>query len=76
MFGLFRTKNGEAIERRGFGFTRQTRGESGVDGLLEIRVYRSKGRKRVEPELETFDQSTARYANVGDKLKDENKGVR
>ena len=76
MFGLFRTKNGEAIERRGFCFTRQAQGDLGANGLLEIRVFRSKGRKRIEPELETFDQSTGRYANVSNKLKQENKGIK
>ena len=65
MFGLFtsrKVRNGRrAVEKRVLCFSSQeTSGQSTdedpLSDVVEIRVYRSKGRKRVEPQVQVFEK--------------------
>ena len=75
MFGLFDKEEGNGIERRAFCFTRQETAHTNVDGMMEVRVYRSKGRRRIQPELEVFQQSAAGQLDSEDD-DDKNKGIK
>lgn len=66
MFGLFDSEQswfGECgVEKRAFCFARECGGarkmrSDNLGDVIEIRVYRSKGRRRTEPELTQFRQS-------------------
>ena len=65
MFGLFDAEPGwfgeGGVEKRAFCFARERGGEAvnegGLGDVLEVRVFRSKGRRRTEPEMGRFAQS-------------------
>lgn len=61
MFGLFESGTGtdfegrKIVEKRGFFFSNVAKSGSGIDGgLLEVRVYRSKARRREKIALEAL----------------------
>ena len=82
MFGLYGTGEtwlgAKGIERRVLCFASDTNG--GDDGektsgniqgdIMEVKVYRSKGRKRIQPEVQSFDYSP-RTQNIVSKRRNE-----
>ena len=55
MFGLFRGPQG-GLERRVLSFAAETGSERGIHkDMMELRVYRAKGRRRMPIELEEFE---------------------
>ena len=55
MFGLYRGAEG-GIERRAFSFAEQDGPGKGPHGeMMEIKVYRAKGRKKITPEFDCHE---------------------
>ena len=60
MFGLFASPGGRGVERRSLAFGPPT--EEGdptlgfLDDVMEVRVFRSKGRRRVVPEVKEYQR--------------------
>lgn len=74
MFGLFESEQswyGEhGIEKRAFCFATEDGGASrmrsdNLGDVMEVRVYRSKGRRRTEPEMTPFKQSALNVDTSG-----------
>ena len=62
MYGLYdsgeRCTGGPGVDMRGFGFASEAASQGPADALLgrvmEVKVYRSRSRRRIQPELEEF----------------------
>lgn len=64
MFGLFRGPGGE-MERRVLSFQPEEDDGSGMvrNDVMEVRVYRAKGRRKAIAEVEPFDTGDSRVSN-------------
>ena len=59
MFGLYRGADG-GIERRAFGFAEQDGPGKGPNGeMMEIKVYRAKGKRTIMPEIECLEPGSS-----------------
>ena len=59
MFGLYRAAEG-GIERRAFSFAEQDGPGKGPHGeMMEIKVYRAKGRRKTMPELDCLEPGSS-----------------
>ena len=57
MFGLYASPDGRGVERRVLTFGPASDGESvpgSLEDFMEVRVYRSRGRRRVIPEVNEY----------------------
>lgn len=82
MFGLFESEQswfGECgVEKRAFCFAREDgsirRPVHNLGDVMEVRVYRSKGRRKTEPELTQFKQFAQRNNAGGNGQREDNEG--
>ncbi|KAA6408016.1 MAG: hypothetical protein FRX48_08367 [Lasallia pustulata] len=84
MFGLFESEQswyGEhGIEKRAFCFATEDGGASrmrsdNLGDVMEVRVYRSKGRRRTEPEMTPFKQSALNVDTSGGEQQQNSGGI-